>query len=218
MPKCSECGLLAVRDEYNDLVCEATGFTRLKGSHQSSKGIATIAKVFCYANSPSFPTIPNAPQMRNVQAINWVNPIVQAIGEVRQCSQYQSWSPGKTPKEHEEMSFVEKVRSEYRESEMRQSAFAERHHQEMIDIKTSIKTMLETHRRENIESASRIRESDMAASLRDRKEDKDRASTMRKEDRSLSLTGLAVSVSAIFIAAIVGLVQAGKFFWVDMTK
>lgn len=93
MAMCRNCGFLAVRDEYNDSVCEATDLTRSKGLHASSLGNATKAKVFCFKGSPAFQSLELSGQAG----------IVAGISEEIECDLFCGWHPGRTPREHEEM-------------------------------------------------------------------------------------------------------------------
>ena len=54
-PQCCRCGFLAIRDEYNDAVCEATHEARGNGMHKSSMGNSTPARFFCFKGSVAFP-------------------------------------------------------------------------------------------------------------------------------------------------------------------
>jgi hypothetical protein len=100
--RCVDCGFLAVRDEYNDDVCEAVHFTRNRSLHKSSSGNSVRATVFCYRNSSQFPK--NAATGNETQ-------IYDAIRLEIDCDEYRLWRPGKTPKEHEEMTMLEKMES-----------------------------------------------------------------------------------------------------------
>ena len=97
MVRCNECGFLAVRDEYDNSVGEADGETRAHGEHRSSQGNKTCARLKCYRVSPSFPAVPPRPAVA----------IAAAIGQEIDCPLWRQWSEGKTPQEHEQMSFAE---------------------------------------------------------------------------------------------------------------
>ena len=105
MPKCSECGLMAVRDSFNGSVCEVQNFTRVSGKHANARGVTTDAELFCYSDSTAFirpanigpngAVIPFEPE-KLLPIINAENP----------CEIFRRYSPGKSPKEHEEMSML----------------------------------------------------------------------------------------------------------------
>jgi hypothetical protein len=99
MPKCNECGFLAVRDEYTEEICESSEFTRSRGMHKSSSGSAVTANLFCYANSHAFPDVSGKADFKKAAAINEEVP----------CPQFMHWLKGRTPKEHDEMSILQKV-------------------------------------------------------------------------------------------------------------
>lgn len=102
MVKCSECGFLAVRDEYNDETCEATDLTRGRWMHKSSKGNSVIADVFCFKNAPTFT------RFEKVTRGDGFVPLESRLEQIathRECDSFCRWNPGKTPKEHEAMQF-----------------------------------------------------------------------------------------------------------------
>ena len=150
--KCIDCGFLAIRDHYNDEVREATEHCRATGRHQSSRGNGTPAKFFCYASSPAFPAYAKPGEFRpppsdrltaEQMAAGHPPPSkptpasILAFGTEVDCCEYCQWRPGKSPKEHEEMSFLQEVEarsSRWRDEELRWQkqveAIAETRHQE----------------------------------------------------------------------------------------
>lgn len=103
MVRCKKCGLLAVRDYYNDAECHATELTREEGLHQSSRGNQTPAKVRCRVGSECF----HKPKKLDAASV------VEAINELIECDSFRKWIDIKSPKEHEEMAFVERIKAEY---------------------------------------------------------------------------------------------------------
>jgi len=101
MPRCFDCGLLAVRDEYRvDLVVEATRSAREMGRQQCSNGSSPMCKFLCYGNSPVFPKIPKDGSSAEKS---------EALKCEVDCGTFRRYHPGKSPQEHEEMSIVERV-------------------------------------------------------------------------------------------------------------
>ncbi len=110
--KCADCGFLTVRDEYNELPCEATPRTRSTGNHQSSNGKSVSAKLFCGKDNPAFPQPEEILDRGMHNPISQSHPNVQAIQTNIECGDFHRYRPGKTPKEHEEMTILEQVRAE----------------------------------------------------------------------------------------------------------
>lgn len=84
-----------------------------------------IDTIICYKGQPDF-----AVDMETLRAL-------VVIDTERSCPYFETWIPGKTPKEHEEMTIVEQVKAEYaqqrqEERQWRQQieALAETRHQE----------------------------------------------------------------------------------------
>ena len=123
--KCADCGFLGVFDERTDEVKEATARARQSGEQATSAQTTHRAKVFCY---------------RNAREMDWatINPeqVATLVNEPIDCVSYLAWSPGKSPKEHEEMTILEKVKAEFaknREEDLRE---ADRRHQENVNLTT----------------------------------------------------------------------------------
>lgn len=113
--KCSQCGFLAVRDEYDDtLLKEAVERVRDRGLDQSSKGNATVAKVLCYRKSSSFCKPVDGTGEEGVKA---------AIQQEIDCDLFADVHPGKTPKELEEMTWVIEAERRAKDAEQREAAF-----------------------------------------------------------------------------------------------
>ena len=105
--KCKECAFLAVRDEYSEVVYEATKFTREHGRHKSSRGGATEADLFCYRACNCFPTWERGHDQRTAAAV---------AREIA-CELFREWHPGLTPKEHLDMILHEELMRIARERE-----------------------------------------------------------------------------------------------------
>ncbi len=99
MAKCNQCGFLSVRDEFNGKVREAAEITRVQADHRNGDGSLSTAKLLCYRNSPCFPK----------QDTNMRVEIIAKIDADIACSEFESWLPGRSPKEHQEM-IEEKMR------------------------------------------------------------------------------------------------------------
>jgi len=102
--KCVECGFLAVRDEYNDSVCEATQLTRTKGTHKSSNGNTTNANVFCYKDSSAWHS-PEKSSLRSMHSPKSENKVISVLEQDKECALFCKWVPGQDPERIEETSW-----------------------------------------------------------------------------------------------------------------
>ncbi|MFT4557953.1 MAG: hypothetical protein ACKVII_05560 [Planctomycetales bacterium] len=146
--KCSECGLLTVRDEYNDEPCEATEFTRKKGQHKSSNGTTTTAKVFCYAASSTFPEQPGPGLGKGQWATDHVPPVVTTIEQEIECIQFCSWRPGKSPKEHEELITIKQLTYDVEKAEEESSERENTRRKEDQDWQQKVEADIERRHKE----------------------------------------------------------------------
>lgn len=107
MPRCFDCGLLAVRDEYDvSRIVEATDDARVKGRQQCSNGTSPPCKFFCYANSMDFPPA----------AANGTTPEkLDALQSTHACNSWRRREHGKSPREMEEMILQQDVLAMRRE-------------------------------------------------------------------------------------------------------
>jgi hypothetical protein len=103
MVKCCNCGRLAVIDEYSKESREATEMVTTSGWHASSAGNATIARVNCHAGKRDFADLRGAPAGAVLTEIN---------AEIGDCSSFIKRIAGRSPKEHEDMSILDRVRAE----------------------------------------------------------------------------------------------------------
>lgn len=118
MAKCVECGYLAIRDEHGKGAFETPKLARTKGVFKNSKNLTENADIYCYVQSQAFPVLGPMPQ-RDVHKPFDIHPVVKAVNEEHDCQKLRIWSPGKSPKEHEEMSHLEEVKSLYVQEEKR---------------------------------------------------------------------------------------------------
>lgn len=102
MVKCKDCGLLGVRKNYDGEVVEATESIRSEGKNGSLP-----VKFICCGASAFFPEIEHASIHRirgaGPERQEAVKANLKAIDTDIDCLAHQDWVPGKTPKEHEEM-------------------------------------------------------------------------------------------------------------------
>lgn len=160
---------------------------------------------------------------------------VAVVSQLRadiECDKFISFKPGLSAEKHLEMNTLEIMRKESAESIAQQREIAresreqlEKHHDEMMEynrsvlnLKTDIKAMIEEHRQKDKSDAKKDREDDNREAARIRDEDQAKSQKWRRQDRSLALMGLTISMVAIVFASIIGLIQAGKLFWPDLTK
>lgn len=129
MVKCIECGLLAVKDEYTKKSCEADKETRETGLHSSSEGNLTPAKWTCYGNSPKFKDPESWRYGQLTKEGDEENDTLAAFKENVDCDKFLAYHPGKSPQEHEDMSFQEKMQIQQIEFERR---IERRHHSNLI--------------------------------------------------------------------------------------
>lgn len=99
MPKCSECGYLSWRSP--------SGFEEVD---ESNRGRFTIQSrpPLCFLREPSFAEERSI--IRKTEELYDPNMIDGLIHRERECDSFTVWSQGFTPKEHLEMSFMQKLR------------------------------------------------------------------------------------------------------------
>lgn len=143
MPKCSECGLLTVLDEYTDARCEATKIVRDTGQHKSSAGTLTRANVMCLVDSPAFSS--NRPELLKREDGSAITPtlMVELIRSERICLRFVPWREGTLPREHEEMQLLQEVQRLNREARDSDHRDAERRHQETLDWQKSVEASID---------------------------------------------------------------------------
>ncbi|WP_442482567.1 hypothetical protein [Aeoliella sp. SH292] len=101
---------MGVFDEYDNQVYEANDLVRGQGRHQSSLGINTVAKLMCWKKSEAFPlSTQDSPPGTRAEMQSLAEFTETVLSSECECSQFAKWLPGRTPKEHEEMSFVEMI-------------------------------------------------------------------------------------------------------------
>ncbi len=105
--KCAKCGLLAVRDENGNGALEAIEAIRKTGILPCRTGSTINAKFFCKRQSEAFPPLVHDPVRSQLSPPE--NPAVVTLNKDRECGVYRLWIPGKTPKEHEEMTIIERI-------------------------------------------------------------------------------------------------------------
>ncbi len=99
MAKCSECGLLTVRDNVTHEPREATERGRRNGRQNNSQGVVSIVQVFCRAGEPCFP----------VQSLAKPDVTAMMLTQDVPCDSFVRWIPTKSPREHEEMTTLDQV-------------------------------------------------------------------------------------------------------------
>lgn len=135
--RCKDCGFLSIRDARDSLVYPADERIRenaVTRNHTFSDGeifggaSLTILsdRMICYVGYPAL-----ADDMHELRHAKTV------IHKERECPHFIQWVPGKTPKEHEEMTILERVQAEYsqqrqeeRQWQQQVEALAETRHQE----------------------------------------------------------------------------------------
>lgn len=201
MRTCSTCGLLSVRDEYSEKPSEASPHTRSTGYHKSSGGNTTNAKLFCHYNCQEFPLKPESHLP--------VNAILEGLAKTHNCQHWMVWQPGKSPKDHEDMDLLARVRAENNATLSAQREINERYHQEIMEFN---KAFLE-FKKDLASTISDTRAADKADAKKDREDDKEQAKQWRLEDRSLSKTSLFISAFAVIISAVATLIAAKLMTW-----
>jgi hypothetical protein len=101
--KCRDCGYLASRIKADNSPVEAV--SRVRDAGQFS--LQESREVLCYRGFSGFP----------VNGTLTDRPLAVALEKEIACPEFTVWLKGKTPKEHEDMSILEKVRQEYRQSQ-----------------------------------------------------------------------------------------------------
>ena len=129
MVKCKDCGCLGARSIQNSAESvEAIEFVRIKG-FQPCGDKPEFAYLYCHANSDEFPdAIAELNSTNDIRRHS--NEIPPLLAQETNCQKFMKWQMGKSPKEHSEMEFLEKIQNEHRanrqEDIARQDAFEER--------------------------------------------------------------------------------------------
>lgn len=133
MPRCAECGLLAVTDEYDrSVVSEAVTETRKTGSQPNKDKPSSKARFFCYANSDAYEVTEGKAK----------ETVLVVLSNERACDSFRKYHPGKSPKEHEEMTLMEQMREESAETLAEHLAITERHHQEAMELQKELSELI----------------------------------------------------------------------------
>ena len=117
MPKCSECGYLAVRNGVTREFETADSRRRLDGDIPSGQNLDPFP--VCAAHSKSFPTV-------NRDANNKNNEILRIINQNNDCGQRIEWWPWLSPKEHAEKMFQITLLELQKQQQERDQAWRER--------------------------------------------------------------------------------------------
>jgi len=165
MVKCKDCGYLAVRDEYNNNVCEAAELTRNHGQHQSSQGSSTRAKVFCFNNSPCFPCITNEGpvRQRTTHSKAGEDPVVKCINENVDCARFVPWCPGKSPAEQEKMVSLQEMQRLHAEARQEDVVRQEQWRSDDVKRQQEIEALYEKRHQELRNDATSRHEEGMRA-------------------------------------------------------
>jgi hypothetical protein len=108
--KCGECGFVALRDELGTGALEVNKATRTTGRRTISSGTLINADPFCYKNSPAFVGCNLQLSTHSGTPKGSDHPVVAMLDKSRECDRFRFWLPGKSPQEHEQMSFYDEVR------------------------------------------------------------------------------------------------------------
>jgi hypothetical protein len=109
--KCVECGYIEVRDRDSYEVHEVPEFTRATGQYKGRSGNLTNARLLCAKASPAFLPVEMPAIIHSGTPHGKDHPNVKMLNECRDCGSFMKWIPGKSPKEHEAMSLLERVES-----------------------------------------------------------------------------------------------------------
>jgi hypothetical protein len=127
MVKCAECGFLSVVDHYTGDFCEADEKARTTGRYRNSQGKFAIANVRCYKGSPKFCPLDEDVWPHGQYYDVDPEPLVTLLNEEKDCGElFRKREPGKSPKEHDEMSILEQV--EIRNAQQRIDDIARQQH------------------------------------------------------------------------------------------
>ena len=127
MPKCSECGFLALRTPENQIL-EATRRTRTSGEYIGPNGDRrTASGLFCKGESVALST-------DQIHRANQAETIVKVIGNERDCRRFVPYSEGKSPKEHEERVMLDKCEAAIQRRHDESEAVTQRRHRETVRV------------------------------------------------------------------------------------
>ena len=108
--RCGDCGLLTIRKLGTHETMEVVKQWRRTGEYTDDHP-RRPANVFCSIASESFPGSGTVQNERESLSL---------MDKEIECPRFRKWIPGKSPKEHEEMSILEAVRSEQKSFEDRE--------------------------------------------------------------------------------------------------
>jgi len=107
--QCKNCGYLAVDEPTGGSAVEAKPRVRERGEHLDSKGKSSPASVHCYLQK----------RQMHIESPRTGEKVLAVIAEKIECDRFRAYRHGKTPKEHEEMTILDEVKAENRESAKR---------------------------------------------------------------------------------------------------
>ena len=113
MPKCSECGFLALRIRATGETREADEELRETGYYDVPDGKRCVAcPTFCWAGGDWFPKVKIRSAMTGA-------PIAEVLQAERDCGKYMPWIPGRMPAEHERLMWQDMIEARERATELR---------------------------------------------------------------------------------------------------
>lgn len=112
MGKCKDCGFLGSYSPPGDTPESATQKDRTEAWHDGKRGGCETSRFYCYWDCPEFPRIKT-----NVKV-----EILPLIDQEVSCGKWRKWWPGKSPKEHHDMTILEQVRAEQSEFQVREES------------------------------------------------------------------------------------------------
>lgn len=132
--QCKTCGFLTLRHFKTSEMIEAIPLWREQGAYGGHDLHTRPAQWVCYLNSPAFPPRPPKGASHETDETCSAREIQTPIN----CDEWRAYRPGKNPKEHEDMTILEQVRSEQSQSRVEDmrwqkqvEALAETRHQEL---------------------------------------------------------------------------------------
>jgi hypothetical protein len=124
--KCGECGFVTLRDELGTGALEIDTATRTTGRRASSAGPLINADPFCYKSSAAFVGC-NLPRLTHSGTPKGSDhPVVAMLNQGRECDYFRLWLPGKSPKEHEEVTIIEQLQQARQQDAARQETWNRR--------------------------------------------------------------------------------------------
>jgi hypothetical protein len=156
--RCCNCGFLTVQErdtgeylEVNDEFRQTGSSNRYRFPLVPSGSLMGHLRVLCFVDAVDLSAEINAARALGTAV---ASPVKSVIQEPRECSKFVLHQRGLSPKEHREMSILEKVRAENAEAQQQAAQIADRQHDENLEESRRSRVAAERASRAAIVSAA----------------------------------------------------------------